>query len=382
MSEIGCIVLSSNAPEGPMLAQIAGLAPADWAIETARAAGYQPRTPQNGLTRDELGERRHLVVLDSQWPLVSPASIESLARTHVSEECEATFLSSREGGLSGASRICAGCFDTAWLIRVLEGERADLVDLARKSVEQPTRLAAVRLSSSEECLRLESMADVAEAEKVLRKRINQQLMESGVRLVDPSTSYIDAGVKIEPPATIHPNTHLRGDTRLGRGVEVGPNAVIEHCEIGAGSTVSGSTIESSTLEDGVRVGSYNHIRDGAYLCRGVQIGNYAEIKNSRLGRATRMNHFGYLGDAEVGEDVNIGAGAVTCNYDGVNKHRTIIGDHAFIGSDTMLIAPVTVGAGARTAAGSVVNRDVPAGVVAIGAPARFQEARSKERTES
>jgi bifunctional UDP-N-acetylglucosamine pyrophosphorylase/glucosamine-1-phosphate N-acetyltransferase len=267
------------------------------------------------------------------------------------------------------------------LVNALE-KGTDLVALAKASLAQPTKLAVARLSSSAECLRLESLADVAAAELLLRERINRRLMESGVRLVDPQTTYVDAGVTMEPPVTVYPNTHIRGQTRLGAGAEIGPNAVIQDCQIGAGSTVLGSTIERSTLEDGVRVGSYNHIRDGAYLCSDVQIGNCAEIKNSRLGRATRMNHFGYLGDAEVGENVNIGAGAVTCNYDGVNKHRTVIGDRAFIGSDTMLIAPVTVGAGARTGAGAVVNRDVPAGALAIGAPARIRATSPREAAES
>jgi bifunctional UDP-N-acetylglucosamine pyrophosphorylase/glucosamine-1-phosphate N-acetyltransferase len=135
-----------------------------------------------------------------------------------------------------------------------------------------------------------------------------------------------------------------------------------------------SMIEESVLEDGVDVGPYSHLRPGSYLCSGVHIGNFAEVKGSRLGAGTKMGHFSYVGDADVGAGVNIGAGTITANYDGANKHRTVIGDGAFIGSDTMLVAPVRVGAGARTAAGSVVTRDVPDSMVAIGAPARIRRA--------
>jgi bifunctional UDP-N-acetylglucosamine pyrophosphorylase/glucosamine-1-phosphate N-acetyltransferase len=148
--------------------------------------------------------------------------------------------------------------------------------------------------------------------------------------------------------------------------------LIRDSRIGDGCMVRFSSVEESTMEDGVDMGPYSHLRPGSYLCEGVHIGNFAEVKSSRLGRGTKMGHFSYVGDAEVGQDVNIGAGTITANYDGERKHRTTIGDGAFIGSDTMLVAPVNVGRGARTAAGSVVNRDVPDGMVAIGAPARIR----------
>jgi bifunctional UDP-N-acetylglucosamine pyrophosphorylase/glucosamine-1-phosphate N-acetyltransferase len=140
-----------------------------------------------------------------------------------------------------------------------------------------------------------------------------------------------------------------------------------------------STVESSVLEDGVDMGPYSHLRPGTHLCRDVHIGNFAELKGSRLGARTKMGHFSYIGDADVGEDVNIGAGTITANYDGASKHRTVIGDGAFIGSDTMLVAPVTVGRGARTSAGAVVTKDVPDGMIAIGAPARLRSAAAGEK---
>jgi bifunctional UDP-N-acetylglucosamine pyrophosphorylase/glucosamine-1-phosphate N-acetyltransferase len=131
------------------------------------------------------------------------------------------------------------------------------------------------------------------------------------------------------------------------------------------------------LEQDVTVGPFAHLREGTHLARGVHIGNFAEVKNSRLGRGVKMGHFSYIGDADVGENVNIGAGTITCNFDGVNKHRTVIGDGAFIGSDTMLVAPVTVGESARTGAGSVVNHDVPPDALAVGVPARIRHKRGK-----
>jgi bifunctional UDP-N-acetylglucosamine pyrophosphorylase/glucosamine-1-phosphate N-acetyltransferase len=141
-------------------------------------------------------------------------------------------------------------------------------------------------------------------------------------------------------------------------------------------------VEEATLEDEVAVGPYSHLRAGAHLCAGVHIGNFAEVKNSRLGRGVKMGHFSYVGDAEVGEETNIGAGTITCNFDGAVKHRTLVGRGAFIGSDTMLVAPVTLGDGARTGAGSVVTRDVPPGAVAVGAPARVVRTPSEGREEA
>jgi bifunctional UDP-N-acetylglucosamine pyrophosphorylase/glucosamine-1-phosphate N-acetyltransferase len=197
-------------------------------------------------------------------------------------------------------------------------------------------------------------------------------MLAGVTIADPPSTFIDAMVEIGQDTTIAPNTHLQGTTTIGARCEIGPGSMIRDSLVGDGCAVRFSIIEESTLEDGVEMGPYSHLRPGSYLCDGVHIGNFAEVKASRLGRGTKMGHFSYIGDADVGAGVNIGAGTITANYDGERKHRTTIGDGAFIGSDTMLVAPVNVGKGARTGAGSVVNRDVPDGMMAIGAPARIR----------
>ncbi len=165
-------------------------------------------------------------------------------------------------------------------------------------------------------------------------------------------------------------TMITGKTRIGTACRIGPGTTIDESLLGNGCIVRNSVLEGSTLEDGVRIGPFSHCRPGAHLARNVRMGNFGEVKNSYIGAETDIHHFSYVGDATLGEHVNIGAGTITCNYDGVKKNRTTIGDGASIGSDTMLIAPVTVGEYAKTGAGSVVNRDVPPGAVVVGVPAR------------
>jgi bifunctional UDP-N-acetylglucosamine pyrophosphorylase/glucosamine-1-phosphate N-acetyltransferase len=196
------------------------------------------------------------------------------------------------------------------------------------------------------------------------------LAEAGVTVEDPFTTYLGPEVQVGAGTVLRPNTTLMGRTVIGRHCRIGPNAVVVDATIGDGCWVVASVVEESVLEEGVQVGPFAHLRQGCHLGPGVRVGNYAEVKASRLGRNTQVNHFSYVGDAEVGQEVNIGAGTVTCNFDGQQKHRTVIEDGAFIGSGTMLVAPVRIGRGAATGAGSVVTRDVPEGVVVVGVPAR------------
>ncbi len=182
--------------------------------------------------------------------------------------------------------------------------------------------------------------------------------------------YLTDLVEIGSDTVILPGTMITGKTRIGTACRIGPGTTIDESLLGNGCIVRNSVLEGSTLEDGVHIGPFSHCRPGAHLARNVRMGNFGEVKNSYIGAETDMHHFSYVGDATLGEHVNIGAGTITCNYDGVNKNRTTIGDGASIGSDTMLIAPVTVGENAKTGAGSVVNRDVPPGAVVVGVPAR------------
>ncbi|MGC9398887.1 MAG: NTP transferase domain-containing protein [Anaerolineae bacterium] len=221
-------------------------------------------------------------------------------------------------------------------------------------------------------LRIETRVDLSRALQALRIRINERWMLTGVTLIDPATTYIDVDVTIGPETVIAPNTHLRGATTIGEACQIGPNTLIESCTIGDRCKVLASVLEYAIMEDDSDIGPFGHLRKGARLCEGAHMGNFGEMKNSTLGPGAKMGHFSYLGDAEVGAGANIGAGTITCNYDGKRKHRTTIEEGAFIGSDTLLVAPVTVGAHAKTGAGSVVTHDLPSGSLAYGVPARVK----------
>jgi bifunctional UDP-N-acetylglucosamine pyrophosphorylase/glucosamine-1-phosphate N-acetyltransferase len=220
-------------------------------------------------------------------------------------------------------------------------------------------------------------SQLAAAEWNLRVRRNEQHMRDGVTMRDPSTVYLDWGVSLAPDVTIEPNVILRGATTVGEGSVIGAGSQVVDSTIGQRARVWASIVESSTVEDDASVGPYSHLRPGSVVGQGAEVGNYAELKNAHLGAGSKQHHMSYLGDAEVGERVNIGAGTVTANYDGVRKTRTTIGDGAFIGVDTMIVAPREIGEGARTGAGAVVTKDVPPGKLAVGVPARIREPRQK-----
>lgn len=212
--------------------------------------------------------------------------------------------------------------------------------------------------------------ELAAARKAMQGRILKEHMLAGVTIVDPGSTYIDVDVAIQPDTTIFPQTHLRGSTRVGRGAVLGPGTTIVNSDIGDGAEILNSIVRESTVGAGVTVGPFAHLRGGSAVEAGAHIGNFVELKNTKMGRGTKAGHLTYLGDAELGEGVNVGAGTITCNYDGRRKHKTKIGSGAFIGSNSSLVAPVDVGEGAMTGAGSVVNRDVPAGERVAGNPAK------------
>jgi bifunctional UDP-N-acetylglucosamine pyrophosphorylase / glucosamine-1-phosphate N-acetyltransferase len=220
--------------------------------------------------------------------------------------------------------------------------------------------------------------DLADAEASIQLAILEQLMTEGVTIRDPLTTYVDATVVIAPDVTIEPNVILRGETQIGRDTAIRSGSQVIDAVIGERCVVWSSVIENSTLGDDVSVGPFSHLRGGCTIGDGAQIGNYAEQKNTHFGARSKQHHFSYLGDADIGEDVNIGAGTITANYDGRAKHRTVIGARAFIGSDTILRAPVSIGEDAATGAGAVVTRDVPQGKLAVGVPARIRQRRAAE----
>ncbi len=272
------------------------------------------------------------------------------------------------------------CFDADWLWdhvdRIplsLPKEEYFLPDLIGMAIAEGLRVEAVVTEDGSETLGINTRVHLAEAERALRRRINERWMLAGVSIVDPATTYIEPGVTIGQDTTIWPNTHLRGQTTIGQHAHIGPNAIVVSCQIGDRCRVLASALEHAVMEDGSDIGPFGRLRRGARVCEGAHMGNFGELKNATLGPGAHMGHFSYLGDAEVGAGANIGAGTITCNYDGVRKHKTVIEEGAFIGSDTMLVAPVRVGKGAKTGAGAVVTRDVPDGALAYGVPARVRE---------
>ena len=273
--------------------------------------------------------------------------------------------------------VGAYCFDGGWLWPALRRVASNphtgeyfLTDLIGLAIADGREVRALLAEDRDECIGINTRADLARAEAAVRRRVNRQHMLNGVTLLDPDSTYIEEGVTIGADTIIWPNTHLLGETCIGSDCQIGPNSYIASSVIGDRVQVIQSVVEDSRVADDVHIGPFAHLRAGAQIGPHAHIGNFAEIKNSTLGAGTRMGHFSYLGDATVGADVNIGAGTITCNYDGLRKHRTVIGDHAFIGSDTMLVAPVSIGHRARTGAGAVVTKDVPDSTLAVGLPAR------------
>jgi bifunctional UDP-N-acetylglucosamine pyrophosphorylase / glucosamine-1-phosphate N-acetyltransferase len=234
-------------------------------------------------------------------------------------------------------------------------------------------VAALDVEDDGRLMGINDRAELAQAEWDLRTELNAGHMRAGVTMRDPSTVYLDATVKLGADVTLEPNVILRGRTRVGEGSTIGAGSQITDSTIGAGCVVWASIVESSDIADGASVGPFAHLRAGSSIGAGAEIGNFAEVKNSRLGPGVKQHHASYLGDADVGAHTNVGAGTITANYDGSAKHRTTIGEGVFLGVDTMLRAPVTLGDGARTGAGAVVTRDVPAGKLAVGVPARIRE---------
>ena len=204
-----------------------------------------------------------------------------------------------------------------------------------------------------------------EAELTARNFGARRLMAAGVRLMDPNTCYIGPQATVGAGSVLLPGAILRGKTVIGKDCEIGPNSMIRDCTVGDGVTVNASQLNESTVEDGVKIGPFAYIRPNCHVGPGVKVGDFVELKNSTIGAGTKISHLTYVGDSDVGERVNFGCGTVTVNYDGTTKYRTTIGDDAFIGCNTNLVAPVRVGSGAYTAAGSTITDEVPADSLAI-----------------
>ncbi len=267
------------------------------------------------------------------------------------------------------------CFSASWLAENLKriplspkGEYY-LTDLVGIAIQDGLSVQALKLSDSSEAIGINTRVHLAEAEAVLHDRINRQWMMAGVTLVDPQSTYIEADVTLGMDTVIYPNTIIQGKTMVGENCRLGPNTMIREAQIGNRCKVFSSVVEKAVMEDDVDIGPFGHLRSGAHLAQGVHMGNFGEVKNSYLGPGTKMGHFSYMGDATLGARVNVGAGTITCNYDGEKKNHTEVGDNVFLGSDTMLVAPVKIGKGGHTGAGAVVTKDIPEDSLAVGVPA-------------
>jgi bifunctional UDP-N-acetylglucosamine pyrophosphorylase/glucosamine-1-phosphate N-acetyltransferase len=355
---------------------------------------------------------RHVIVTMGDVPLLPAELFQQLLREQAEGDATIALLAARLDDPSGYGRVLrapdgtaqsvvedrdadaatlasdevnAGtyCFDAAWLranvgqVRASPSGEYYLTDLVALAAESGRRVAVVVAPRAELTIGINDRVALAAVEGLLRTKIAERHMRNGVTIVDPLTTRIDAAVEIGADARIEPWTIISGASVIGPDTVIGPHTQVHDSEIGARTMIWGSIVEESTVAEDVQIGPYSHVRPGCQIGPGCRIGNYAELKQSVLGAGTQQHHFSYLGDAEIGEQVNIGAGTVTANFDGSEKHRTVIGDGAFIGVDTMLRAPITVGAGARTGAGAVVTRDVPAGKTVVGMPARPIEARRR-----
>ncbi|HLZ32446.1 MAG TPA: bifunctional UDP-N-acetylglucosamine diphosphorylase/glucosamine-1-phosphate N-acetyltransferase GlmU [Nitrospira sp.] len=344
------------------------------------------------------------LILNGDTPLLREASLRDLLRVHREEKAAVTILTAIVEDASGygrvvrqpsagnhVSRIVEDCdaganeqsiheinvgtyvVDGDFLFPALEKLRPSnaqgeyyLTDIVQMAVEQGRRVAAVALDHSDEGLGVNSRRQLAEAEQVVRRQIRDRWLDAGVRMIDPATTWIDAGVAIGKDSVLYPNVILEGTTVLGEDCVVRSGTRITDCVVGNRVEILDHCVfRDSRIEDEATLGPFTHLRPQVWVRKGAKVGNFVEVKKTELGEGSKANHLSYLGDAKIGKGVNIGAGTITCNYDGVRKAETVIGDGVFIGSDTQLIAPVTVGAGSVIAAGTTVTENVPADSLVI-----------------
>jgi bifunctional UDP-N-acetylglucosamine pyrophosphorylase/glucosamine-1-phosphate N-acetyltransferase len=341
-----------------------------------------------------------VMVLCGDTPLLKESTLKSLYEYHKESNAVTTILTSiyenpfgygrivKENGLVKAiveekeaseeikkiKEVNAGvyCFNSKELFKALDkinnnNEKGEyyLTDVIGIQVAEDKKVQSFVLEDNLEILGVNSKVELAQASKVLRERKNRELMEEGVILIDPENTYVEESVKIGKDTVLYPGVFLQGTTVIGENCELIGNTRIIDSTLGDNIRVESSVIEESVLEEGVTMGPFAHLRPKSHLKEKVHIGNFVEVKKSTLEKGVKAGHLTYLGDAQVGENTNIGAGTITCNYDGVNKFKTVIGKEVFIGSDTMLVAPVNIGEKALVGAGSVITKDVPNNSLAV-----------------
>ncbi|HUZ97294.1 MAG TPA: bifunctional UDP-N-acetylglucosamine diphosphorylase/glucosamine-1-phosphate N-acetyltransferase GlmU [Edaphobacter sp.] len=348
---------------------------------------------------------KHLLVLSGDVPLIRPETIASICDLHLRENAAMTILTAVPDDPTGYGRVLRAspdkpevtaiveqkslrpdqlatpeinsgiyCFETTKLFRKLDSLSTDnahgefyLTDVAAMLVADGERVVAVKADSVNEVLGANTIAEMMHLDAAMRLETAKRLMAQGVTIFRPETCVIDAAVTVGADTTIEPYVQLLGATTIGTDCRIRSYSVIQQSTLGNGVTVrNGCILDSAEVSDGAILGPYAHLRPESRIGENAHVGNFVETKKVTLGKGSKANHLNYLGDATIGAGVNVGAGVITCNYDGVHKHQTIIGDGAFIGSDSTLVAPVSIGAGAYVAAGSCITENVPADALALG----------------
>jgi bifunctional UDP-N-acetylglucosamine pyrophosphorylase / glucosamine-1-phosphate N-acetyltransferase len=363
------------------------------------------------VARDQLaGRSTSLVIVAGDAPLIKAETLKRLAETHHSQKNAVTLLTAIMDDPTGYGRIIRDeegrflrcveqkdgspeeleirevgvstyCFDVPALLAALDHLTTDnaqgeyyLTDVPKIMHDQKKRVGLLCHSDAEEVLGVNTRIELADLERKLRDQKLRELMLSGVTIVDPATTYIHQDVEVGQDSLIYPQVIIEGASRIGSDCTIQSWTRMKNVDIGDHVTVrNSSVIEDSKIRDGATIGPFSRLRAGADIGEKAGIGNFVEVKKSKIGRGTKASHLTYLGDATLGDRVNVGAGTVTCNYDGVRKNETIIEDDVKIGSDTMLVAPVRVGRGSVTGAGSVVTKDVPPDSLAVGVPAQVKK---------
>ncbi|OEG00290.1 UDP-N-acetylglucosamine diphosphorylase/glucosamine-1-phosphate N-acetyltransferase [Vulcanibacillus modesticaldus] len=335
------------------------------------------------------------LVICGDTPLFTKETLSALIEKHHNKNAAATILTTELSSPTGYGRIIRDdkgnvlkiveekdasleekeikevnsgtyCFDNQKLFAALskvnnnnkQGEYylTDVIEILKTSGEIVT---AYKTDNHLETIGVNDRIALAKAEKIMRNRVIEKHMREGVTIIDPDNTYIEKDVQIAPDTIIYPGTYLRGKTVIGSNCEIGPNTELTNVEVASNVSITYSVVISSNIEENAKIGPFAFIRPGSHIGASVKVGDFVEIKNSKLGKGTKVSHLSYIGDADLGEDINIGCGTITVNYDGFSKHRTIIEDRSFIGCNTNLIAPVSVGKDAYVAAGSTITDDVP-----------------------
>jgi bifunctional UDP-N-acetylglucosamine pyrophosphorylase/glucosamine-1-phosphate N-acetyltransferase len=402
---------SQIVPPGDIFAVIGHQAEKVREAVAATGIRFVEQTEQRGTghaiqcAREAISGYENILVLSGDVPLIRPETIKQVWRFHQAERAAMTILTAAPEDPTGYGRVLRQApgspqveaiveqkaltprqqslreinsgiyaFKTAPLLAHLDQLTTDnahgelyLTDMAGLLRAAGERVVAVQAAEAVEVLGANTIAELVALDATLRLATANRLMASGVTIFRPDTCVIDAQVEVEPDTVIEPFVQLLGSTRVGSGCHIRSYSVIENCTLGNSVLINQSSVlEASSVADGARIGPFAHLRPGSEIGEDAHVGNFVETKKTRLGKGSKANHLTYLGDAVIGPKTNIGAGVITCNYDGVHKHQTQIGAGVFVGSDSTLVAPVTVEDGAYIGAGTCITKDVPAGALAVG----------------